>query len=115
MELQRGTIFTPDKKGLLIKEIENELSLLNNRVTTKSRNEELLSIKQSLLKELETLRDKKGVVTPQETDNILDLISTSKRLRLEGSYLMGMQRKTFYVVSLFAIAAGIYFYIKKRG
>jgi hypothetical protein len=115
MELQRGTIFTPDKKGLLIKEIEVELSLLNNKIANKRSNEELLSIKESLTKALTDLRDKKGVVTPQETDNVLDLISQSKRLRLEGSYFMGMRRATFYTVAFVLVGVGIYFYNKKRG
>lgn len=114
MELQRGSIFTPDKKVLLIEEIQNELNLVDTSVKRKGRTKELMAIRESLQKSLNNLFDKKGVVTPQETDTILDLISNSKRIRLEGSYLMGMRRTTLYMVSFVAIIVGIYIYNKKR-
>lgn len=114
MELVRGTIFTPDKKRLLIDEIQNELNQVDNKLRKGGRNEELKEVRQSLAESLKTLTDKRGVVTPQETDDVLDLISRSKRLRLEGSYMVGMRRTTFYLVALVAIGIGVYIYKQRE-
>jgi hypothetical protein len=55
------------------------------------------------------------VITPQETDDILDLINSSKRSRLESEYYLGLKKSSLYLVSFIAIAFGVYFYTKKRG
>jgi hypothetical protein len=116
MAVERGSIFTPDKKKYLILEIERELSSLRSAIPEKSGKlaETLQKIEADLKKQLSDLYDKKGVVTPQETDNILDLISSSKRSRLEAGYVFGLRRSTVYLLGFLAIGIGAYVYYKKR-
>lgn len=116
MELARGSIFTPDKKQTLIVEVERELTSLRSAIPQKSGNlaESLKKIEADLKKQLSNLYDKKGVVTPQETDNILDLISSSKRSRLEAGYVFGLRRSTVYLLAFLAVGIGAYVYYKKR-
>lgn len=119
MAIIQGTIFTPNKKKTLIDEIQQELSSLDVAIrdvsTKKSLSLKLTAIRGTLQQSLNVLYDKKGVVTPQETDNILELINNSKRSRLESDYYMGMSKTTFYLVAFVAIAFGVYFYTKNRG
>lgn len=110
----RGRIFTPDKKKLLIDEIQRELGLLNDAIKSRGADKELSDIKADLEKNLNLLFDKKGIVTPQETDTILDLVASSKRARLQTDFYLGMRKSTFYLVAFLAIGVGIYFYNKQR-
>ena len=117
MAIIQGTIFTPNKKKTLIDEIQHELGNLDIAIkdvsTKKSLSLKLTTIRTALQQSLNVLYDKKGVVTPQETDAILDQINDSKRSRLESDYYMGMSKTTFYLVAFVAIAFGVYFYTKK--
>ena len=116
MAVERGSIFTPDKKQSLIVEIERELTSLRSAIPQKSGKlaETLKKIEADLKQQLSNLYDKKGVVTPQETDNILDLISSSKRNRLEADFVLGLRRSTVYLLAFLAVGIGAYVYYKKR-
>jgi tRNA A37 threonylcarbamoyladenosine dehydratase len=120
MRVDKGMIFTPDKKKMLTDEVEAEIKRLNETIQFKqglgkSAMEELKNNRQKLQDILNVLFSKKGVVTPQETDDILNLIDTSKRSRLESQYYFGMKKATFYLVLFGAVAVGAYIYLKKRG
>jgi hypothetical protein len=86
MAIMRGSSYTPDKKNLLIEEIRDELSkidmLLRKDGFVKSIIVDLQKVKFDLVSKLESLIQKKGVVTPQETDAILDSITIAKKTRL---------------------------------
>jgi len=114
MELQRGRIFTPDKKKLLIDEVQRELTAVEAELKSRPAAESLQKVRDDLKATLNLLYDKKGVTTPQETDDILDLIGKAKRIRLESDFYLGMKRSTFYLVALVAVGVGIYLYTKKR-
>lgn len=118
MEIQKGTIFTPDKKKLLIDEVQTELNKLNDTIRLKkgitgTAAQTLTDISEKLKNFLNILFNKKGVVTPQETDEILSLIDDSKRSRLQSDYYFGMKRATFYLILIGALSVGAYFYTKK--
>jgi hypothetical protein len=119
MAINQGTIFTPNKKKTLIDEIQQEMANLDVAIrdvsTKKSLVLKLNTIRATLQQSLTLLYDKKGVVTPQETDRILSQINDSKRSRLESDYYMGMSKTTFYLVAFAALAFGVYFYTKNRG
>jgi hypothetical protein len=119
MAIKQGSIFTPDKKKKLIDEIQRELLSVGDAIKEKGVKSnagiKLNTIKLDLQKNLNILYDKKGVITPQETDDILDLINSSKRSRLESEYYLGLKKSSLYLVSFIAIAFGVYFYTKKRG
>lgn len=119
MELTKGSIFTPDKKRYLTDEIEKEISLLDKEVRGgilgSSYVNTLKDIRSNLKKKLDSLYNKQGVVTPQETDEILDLLGNSKRSRLEKDFYFGMKKSTIYLLAFVAVGFGLYFYTKKRG
>lgn len=119
MGLEKGMIFTPDKKKMLTDEVQSEINRVNETIQFKkglggTAMEELKNNRQKLQDILNVLFDKKGVITPQETDDILNLIDVSKRSRLESQYYFGMKKATFYLVLFGAIAVGTYIYLKKR-
>lgn len=119
MSILQGTIFTPNKKKTLIDEIQQEIVNLDGVIKAQKADStqkfKLNTIKLGLQNSLNVLYEKKGVVTPQETDNILELLGDAKRSRLESDYYMGMSKTTFYFVAFAAVAFGIYFYMKKKG
>lgn len=118
MPIEKGQIFTPEKKGALIQEVENEIVKLDESLRKKALGSSALGLVKQNRDKLQTLLtllfEKKGVVTPQETDDILEAIGNSKRSRLETQYYMGMKKSTAYLLFAVAVGAGIYFYMKKR-
>jgi hypothetical protein len=111
-----GSIFTPDKKNLLLTEVQDELSKLNAAVR-RNHPEDFLSKLRDMQKKLtdilKELTDMKGVVTPQKTDDVLDSVSQSKKTRLEADYVLGMKRSTVIVLLLAGMAIGLYIHMKK--
>lgn len=118
MGVEKGQIFTPDKKKILIDEVQNEINNLNNALNQPSVAEQTASLvrgmKNKLQEALNVLFEKKGVVTPQETDDILNKINEAKRSRLESNYLQGMKRSTLYLVGFILIGLGVYYYTRKK-
>lgn len=118
MELAKGSIFTPDKKKYLTDEIQKEISLLDAEmkggILGSKLNLGLKEIRTKLQNALNMLFEKKGVVTPEETDSILELLGASKRSRLEKDFYFGMKKSTVYLLTFIAIGFGIYFYTKKK-
>jgi hypothetical protein len=118
MLIEKGQIFTPEKKGLLIKEVENELARLDEALRKKSLGSSALALVRENRTKLQTLLtllfEKKGVVTPQETDDILQTLGDAKRSRLETQYYMGVKKSTIYLGVVLGLGIGIYYYIKKR-
>ena len=117
MAVQRGSIFTPDKKKLLVDELQREISSLQGAIKQKTGEaaDKLKKIDADLNTRLNNLYEKKGVVTPQETDDILDAIASSKRTRLEADYFLGLKKGTIYLLAFLGIGIGLYWYNKKRG
>lgn len=118
MPIERGQIFTPEKKGALIQEVENEIVKLDEALRKKTLGTSALGLVKQNRDKLQTLLtllfEKKGVVTPQETDDILEAIGDSKRSRLESQYYMGMKMSTIYLIAVVGVGVGIYYYMKKR-
>jgi hypothetical protein len=118
MLIEKGQIFTPEKKGMLIKEVENEIARLDEALRKKSLGTSALALVRENRNKLQTLLtllfEKKGVVTPQETDDILQTLGDAKRSRLETQYYLGIKRSTLYFGLIVALGVGAYIYIKKR-
>lgn len=118
MPVEKGQIFTPDKKGALVQEIEDELVKLNEALQKKSLGQSALSVvkenRDRLQLLLNVLFEKKGVVTPQETDDVLDALGTAKKSRLESEYYLGIKKSTIYLVGALAVGLAAYIYLKKR-
>jgi hypothetical protein len=119
MEILKGMILTPDKKGYLVDELNREIGLVDTfirkRILAGKSLQGLKEIRQRLVDSLGNLQDKKGVVTPSEVDETLQLIDDAKRSRLESEYTFGLKKSTFYLLGLIALGVGIYIYTQKRG
>lgn len=116
--IEKGMFFTPDKKKMLTDEVQAELNKLKEAIKVKGMGGESVQALQDARKKLQDilnlLNDKKGVITPQETDDILSAIDESKRSRLESQFYFGLKKTTFYLVIFAAIGVGAYIYLKKK-
>jgi len=110
--------FTLDKKKLLTDEVQSELNKLTDDIRNKGlggdSDNKLQQSKKKLQEIINLLNGKKGVITPQETDDILTAIDESKRLRLESQFYFGLKKSTFYLVIFAAVGVGTYIYLKKN-
>lgn len=116
--IEKGMFFTPDKKKMLTDEVQAELNKIKEAIRLKGMGgdsiEKLQSVSKKLQDILNLLNNKKGVITPQETDDILSAIDESKRSRLESEFYFGLKKSTFYLVIFAAIGVGAYIYFKKK-
>lgn len=116
--IEKGMFFTPNKKKLLIDEVQIELNRLQEAIRSKGIGGDSITnleeIKKKLQNTLDLLNGKKGVITPQETDDILNSLDESKRNRLETDFYFGLKKTTFYLVIFAAIGLGSYIYLKKQ-
>ncbi len=117
-EIKKDQILTPDKKDLLIKQIQSELDSVSAAINEGKYGEAALGLlnknQQKIQDLLNNLFAKKGIVTPQEANNALDILNTSKKNRLQEDYVMGMKRGTFYLVSFGIIIIATYLIVKKN-
>jgi hypothetical protein len=56
---------------------------------------------------------KKGIITPNETNGVLDAIDASKKARLQQDYSAGVKNTTIYLGILVAAVAA-YYIIKRK-
>lgn len=115
MAIEKGMIYTPEKKQMLVQEVKDELAKLDNTMKRSGlvadNMESLKKIRTELVDLLKRLFDKKGVVTPQETDTILESITLSKKARLNNENPYKINAGTLLLVLV--VGYGIY-YISKR-
>lgn len=114
--IERGTIFTPDKKSLLVNEVQDELNKLNSALRNSfsdKMTDALVAIQKKLQTYFKELTTMNGVVTPNKTDEVLDTISLSKKTRLETNYFMGLQKSTLWLLLVLGISVGVYYNYKK--
>ena len=115
-EIVKGQVVTPDKQAVLVEKIKTEINNVSSHLKQGKFSGAIIAVltenQKSLQKVLNNLLLKKGVVTPSETDEALNLINTAKRNRLQENVL-GFQRSTIITVSILALG-GIAYYIYKR-
>ena len=118
MTIKRGSSYTPDKKDILIQEIRDELSKLDTLLKkdgfVQSVVADLRKSKSELVTQLQTLMQKKGVVTPQETDKILDSITLSKKTRISNDSSYKFKFGYASLVLLALVGYGIYHMSKAK-
>jgi hypothetical protein len=108
MPITKGATYTPDKKDLLLKEVKDEILnveyAMKNQTILNEYAVNLQSIRKNLIDIYKDLVEKKGVVTPEETDKILESIDISKKARLNDSkdYKIKMNLTSILVVSALA-------------
>ena len=118
MAIVEGQILTPEKKSLLVDEINQELNSANQALkkgTTKIANTTLIETsKKALQSILNDLFSKKGVITPDETNKALEAINQSKKARLQSDFYGSIKKSTIIVIGAIAVIVGIYFYTKNK-
>jgi len=118
-EIVKGQVVTPEKKAVLIDQIKAEIDNVSSQIKEGKYGDAVVKVldqnQKALQKLLNNLLMKKGVVTPSETDDALNLINKAKKSRLEDDYYMGVKKSTIILFSLIALGGAFYFYKYKRG
>lgn len=118
MDFERGTTLTPNKKPMLIEEVQQELSKVNIEINQKGilggSVEPLKKNRDRLQAILTDLISMKGIVTASKVDDILDAIDEAKKSRLQTEFYFGIRKSTIYLISFIAVGFGIYYFYKKR-
>jgi hypothetical protein len=118
MNITKDQIFTPNKKNLILDEIKSEVAQVKNAISSTPNGSGQQSLLNANLIKLQDLLNgilsKKGVITPDETNNTIDVISQSKKDRLARDYVMGATKTTIYLLGAIVVGFGIYWYVKKR-
>ena len=118
MAVLEGQILTPDKKFILADEIKKELDSLNKAISlggiTAGQKQAAEASKAALQKVLNNILGKKGVVTPDETDDALKKIDEAKRARLQSDFYGSIKSYGLYIVIALAAGIGLYYYTKNR-
>jgi hypothetical protein len=118
-DIVKGQVVTPEKKAVLMEQIKAEINNVSSQIKEGKYGDAVVKVldqnQKSLQKLLNNLLMKKGVVTPSETDDALNLINTAKKNRLQEDYVMGVKKSTIVLFSLIALGGAIYWYKYKRG
>jgi uncharacterized protein (UPF0305 family) len=117
MALTQGMIVTPDKKNIIIDALNAELFDLNQNIRNQRIDEvvkgTLSNSKQTLQKLLNTVLERKGVITPDETTEVVKAIEESKKNRLRQNYVGDIKKGVLWVLGFAAIGGLLYWYSKK--
>jgi hypothetical protein len=118
MPILEGQILTPDKKSLLADELKKELDSLNKTIAiggiTAGQKQAVEASKAAVQKVLNNILTKKGVVTPDETDDALKKIDEAKKARLQNDFYSSIKSYGTYILIALAAGIGLYYYTKNR-
>ncbi len=118
MPILEGQILTPDKKSLLADELKKELDSLNKTIAiggiTAGQKQAVEASKAAVQKVLNNILSKKGVVTPDETDDALKKIDEAKKARLQNDFYSSIKSYGTYILIALAVGIGLYYYTKNR-
>lgn len=118
MPLKENQALTPDKKQILVDEIQQELSLVSDAIKEKKYSEGAYLIlqknKEKLQNTLNKVLAKRGIITPSETSKALQEIDAAKRARLEKDFVFGLRKGTFFIASIAIIGIAAYMIIKNK-
>lgn len=116
MPILEGQILTPDKKFMLADELKKELDSLNKTIAlggiTSGQKQAVEASKAALQKILNNILGKKGVVTPDETDDALKQLDNAKRARLQNDFYSSIRKYGAYILIAVAAGVGLYYYTK---
>ena len=118
MPVEKDKALTPEKKNLLIGQVQLEIDNINNALKSGGLGSGVMQVvksnRDSLQGLLNKLFDKKGVITPEETTKTLDAIDKSKRDRLEKDFKVGIKKALIFFGVILVLGVGYSYYIKSR-
>jgi hypothetical protein len=113
-----GKAITPEKKPLLVDEINKELNNINEVLkkgsTGEAKKAAIVSYKNILQNELTALLNRRGVITPDETNNTLNKIKESKKARLQSDFYSSIKTYSTIIGIFIVVGVGIYIYTKNK-
>jgi len=116
MAILEGQILTPNKKSILADELKLELDNLNKAIALggidAGQKQAIDASKVAIQKVLNSILSKRGVVTPDETDNALKKIDEAKRARLQNDFYGSIKKYGIYIAIAIVAGAGLYYYTK---
>lgn len=116
MPILEGQILTPDKKFMLADELKKELDSLNKTIALggidAGQKQAIEASKAAIQKVLNNILGKKGVITPDETDDALKKIDEAKRARLQNDFYSSIRSYGTYILIAIAAGIGLYYYTK---
>ena len=115
LDVQRGQALTPDKVVTLTDYMQTELvnakKALGSSVSSSVKTI-VQTTSQALQNTLNLLLSKRGIITPEETNQALDAIDASKRARLQQDFTMGIKNTTLYIGGAVVLVLGYFIYKK---
>jgi hypothetical protein len=116
--INKNQVVLPNEKNKLIEALQKELDLLKKDIDDKKISGAALELalrhRDMLQNILNKFLAKKGVITPDETNNALATLDDSKKLRLGKDFKIGLNRFTFNIVAIIGVGVLAYYFIKKR-
>lgn len=113
----RNEVILPDKRNEMITQLRNEINLVKDDIRNKKYTDAVLASMQSNADKLQSLLNKflnkSGVITPTETNTVLDVMASLKKQRLQKEYNTDLKRTVVYLVAAGIIALGSFYLYKK--
>lgn len=117
-QIEKNTAVTPDKKKLLIGQVELEIENLNKALREGGLPagvfESVKSNRDTLQKVLNQLFEKRGVIPPKQTNETLDAIEKAKASRMQQDLKRNLKRIAIYAALGVALWVGYKLYTKSK-
>jgi hypothetical protein len=115
--LERNEVILPDKRNAVIDELRNEINVVNDDVRNKRYADSVIQAMQRNADKLQGYLDKfltkTGVITPTETNAVMDVLASLKKQRMSNEVAKDNRRLMIYGIGFIAIVvAGIILYKK---
>jgi hypothetical protein len=118
MPVEKDKALTPEKKNLLVGQIELEIENINKAIREGGLDTGVLeAVKANKIKlqnVLNRLFEKRGVITPQETNNALNAIEDAKKSRLQSDLKRNLKRIAVFGSLALALYVGYKVYTKSK-
>lgn len=115
--IQPNQVILPEQKNIMIQAIFDEIQRIKNDVKERQLTGAALETarrhQEDLQKILNIFLAKKGVITPDETNDALEKIENSKKSRLQKEFKLGLNKFTYIMIGV-VLVTGIFLYYKKR-
>lgn len=118
MPIEKDKAITPEKKQLLVGQVELEIENINKAIRDGGLPSGVLEAvkanKLALQGVLNKLFEKRGVITPSETNSTIEAIENSKTARLQSDFKRNIKRIGVFVGLLVVLGIGYSLYMKSK-
>ncbi len=115
--LERNEVILPDKRNAVIDELRNEINTIKDDVRNKRYADSVIQAMQRNADKLQGYLDKfltkAGVITPTETNAVMDVFASLKKQRMSNEVAKDQRRLIIYGVGFIVIVmTGVIIYKK---